>query len=162
MTPHYQAILVGMYNDWLAKNRKPAEISELHRMAGVAAGQPIPFMRRGDHPDAPRLRLDAELGFLTQVEIDFHAEMKRFLQEEVGVKSPIVPLADHTYFIANQPLMRTAIKSDIVDAHAYWQHPAIYGRRNEPMVNSPELSIIQKLARSATVGKPFTSSVLKM
>src|SRR3546814_20234539 len=94
MTPHYQAILVGMYNDWLAKNRKPAEISELHRMAGVAAGQPIPFMRRGDHPDAPRLRLDAELGFLTQVEIDFHAEMKRFLQEEVGVKSPIVPL-DH-------------------------------------------------------------------
>src|SRR3546814_9753799 len=122
MTPHYQAILVGMYNDWLAKNRKPAEIAELHRMAGVAAGQPIPLMRRGDHPDAPRLRLDAELGFLTQVEIDFHAEMKRFLQEEVGVKSPIVPLADHTYFIANQPLMRTAIKSDIVDAHVYWQH----------------------------------------
>src|SRR3546814_5611817 len=84
--------------------------------------------------------------------------MKRFLQEEVGVKSPIVPLADHTYFIANQPLMRTAIKSDIVDAHVYWQHPAIYGRRNEPMVNSPELSIIQKLARSATVGKPITVS----
>src|SRR3546814_7621611 len=84
--------------------------------------------------------------------------MKRFLQEEVGVKSPIVPLADKTYFIANQPLMRTAIKSDIVDAHVYWQHPAIYGRRNEPMVNSPELSIIQKLARSATVGKPFTVS----
>src|SRR3546814_2496307 len=47
MTPHYQAILVGMYNDWLAKNRKPAEIAELHRMAGVAAGQPIPFMPRG-------------------------------------------------------------------------------------------------------------------
>src|SRR3546814_13246285 len=82
--------------------------------------------------------------------------MKRFLQEEVGVKSPIVPLADKTYFIANQPLMRTAIKSDIVDAHVYWHHPAIYGRRNEPMVNSPELSIIQKLARSATVGKQFT------
>ncbi|RIA43765.1 hypothetical protein DFR49_1994 [Hephaestia caeni] len=158
MTPHYQAILVGMYNDWLAKNRTPAEIAELHRMAGVAAGQPIPFMRRGDHPEAPRLRLDAELAFITQVEIDFHAEMKRFLRDEVGVKSPIVPLADHTYFIANQPLMRTAMKSDVLDAHVYWQHPAIYGRRNEPMVNSPELSIIQKLARSATVGKPYTVS----
>lgn len=158
MTPHYEALLVGMYNGWLAKNRTPAQIAELHRMAGVAADKPVPFMRRGDHPDAPRLRLDAELAFLTQVEIDFHADMKQFLQKEVGVKSPIIPMADHTYFIANQPLMRTATKSDIVDSHVYWQHPAIYGKRNEPMVNSPELSIIQKLARSATVGKPFTVS----
>ncbi|MCM8730563.1 hypothetical protein ACFO8O_06215 [Hephaestia sp. GCM10023244] len=158
MTPHYQAILIGMYNDWLAANRKPAQIAELRRLAGVAAGQPIPLMRRGNHPDAPRLRFDAELDFVTHVEVAFHAEMKRFLQDEVGVKSPIIPLADHTYFIANQPLMRTAMKSDIVDAHVYWQHPAIYGRRNEPMVNTPELSIVQKLARSATVGKPFTVS----
>jgi len=158
MTPHYEALLVGKYNDWLAKNRTPAQIAQLHAMAGIAADKPVPFMRRGDHPDAPRLRLDAELAFLTQVEIDFHAEMKRFLKDEVGVKSPIIPMADHTYFIANQPLMRTAMKSDIVDAHVYWQHPAIYGKRNEPMVNSPELSIIQKLARSAAVGKPFTVS----
>ncbi|MCM8730561.1 hypothetical protein ACFO8O_06205 [Hephaestia sp. GCM10023244] len=158
MTPHYQALLVGMYNDWLAKNRKPAQIAELRQMAGVAAGGQIPFMRRGDHPDAPRLRLDAEIDFVTQVEIDFHAEMKRFLKDEVGVKSPIVPLADHTYFIANQPLMRTAMKSDVLDAHVYWQHPAIYGRRNEPMVNTPELSIIQKLARSAASDKPYTVS----
>ncbi|MGV1684632.1 hypothetical protein [Sphingopyxis sp. NJF-3] len=158
MTPHYQALLVKMYNDWLAKNRTPAEVAELHRIAGVAAGQPVPFMRRGDHPAAPRLRLDAELGFLTQVEIDFHADMKRFLTQEIGVKSPIVPMADHTYFIANQPLMRTAMKSDIMDAHVYWQHPAIYGKRGEPMVNSPELSIIQKLARSAVAGKPLTVS----
>jgi len=158
MTPHYQALLVSMYNDWLAKNRKPAEIAQLRTLAGVAVGQPVPFMRRGDHPDAPRLRLDAELAFLTQVEIDFHADMKRFLKEEIGVKAPVVPLADHTYFIANQPLMRTAMKSDILDAHVYWQHPAIYGKRNEPMVNSPDLSIIQKLARSAAVGKPYTVS----
>ncbi|WP_213981032.1 hypothetical protein [Sphingomonas sp. dw_22] len=158
MTPHYQALLVKMYNDWLGKNRSAAELTKLRGMAGVSAGQPVPFMRRGDHVEAPRLRLDAELAFLTQVEIDFHAEMKRFLKDEVGVKSPIVPMADHTYFIANQPLMRTASKSDILDAHVYWQHPAIYGRRNEPMVNSPELSIIQKLARSATAGKPYTLS----
>jgi len=158
MTPHYQALLVDKYNAWLAKNRTPAQLAELHRMAGVAADKPVPFMRRGDHPDAPRLRLDAELAFLTQVEIDFHADMKRYLKDELGVKSPVVPMADHTYFIANQPLMRTALKGDIVDAHVYWQHPAIYGRRNEPMVNSPELSIIQKLARSTTVGKPFTVS----
>ena len=61
MTPHYQALLVRMYNDWLAKNRKPGEIAQLRTMAGVAAGAPVPFMRGGDHSDAPRLRLDAEL-----------------------------------------------------------------------------------------------------
>jgi hypothetical protein len=158
MTPHYQALLVGMYNDWLAKNRSAGDLAKLRSLAGVGAGEKIPFMRRGDHVEAPRLRLDAELAFLTQVEIDFHAEMKRFLKDEVGVKSPITPMADHTYFIANQPLMRTAMKSDILDAHVYWQHPAIYGHRDDPMVNSPELSIIQKLARSATLGKPFTVS----
>ena len=158
MTPRYLALLVAKYNAWLAEHRKPAEIASLRQMAKVAAGQPVPFMRRGDFADAPRLRLDAELAFLTDVEIGFHADMARFLREEVGVKSPIIPLADHTYFIANQPLMRTATRSDIVDAHVYWQHPAIYGRRNEPMVNTPELSIIQKLARSAYAGKPFTVS----
>ena len=158
MTPHYEALLVRMYNDWLAKNRTPAQVAELHRMAGIPSGQPVPFMRRGDHPDAPRLRLDAEIAFLTSVEIGFHDEMKRYLKDEVGVKVPIIPMADHTYFMANQPLLRTLIKSDIVDAHVYWQHPAIYGQRNEPMVNSPELSTILKLARSAVAGKPFTVS----
>jgi len=118
----------------------------------------VPLMRRGDHPDAPRLRLDAELMFLTQVEIDFHADMQQFLRTEVGVKSIITPMADHTYFIANQPLMRAAMKSAVMDQHVYWQHPAIYGKRNEPMVNSPELSIIQKLSRSAVAGKPLTVS----
>jgi len=157
-TPHYQTLLTGLYNDWLGKHRTAKEIASLRGMAGVAEGQPVPLMRRGDHPSAPRLRFDAELAFITQVELDFHADMRRFLKDEIGVKVPIVPTADHTYFMANQPLMRTALAADLLDAHVYWQHPAIYGRRNEPMVNAPELSIIQKLARSAAVGKPFTVS----
>jgi hypothetical protein len=158
MTPHYQALLVKMYNEWLAKNRKPADVVALRKMAGVADGQPVPFMRRGDHPEAPRLRLDAEIAFITQVEIDFHEDFKRFLKDEVGVKVPIIPMGDHTYFMANQPLMRTLAKGDIVDSHVYWQHPAIYGHRNDPMVNSPEKATILKLARSAYAGKPFTVS----
>ena len=56
MTPHYQKLLVGMYNDWLAKHRTAREIASLRAMAGVAEGQPIPLMRRGDHPAAPRYR----------------------------------------------------------------------------------------------------------
>ena len=158
MTPHYQKLLTGMYNDWLGKHRSAAQIASIRSMAGVAAGQPVPLMRRGDHPSAPRLRFDAELEFITQVELDFHADMRNFLRGELGVKVPIVPTADHTYFMANQPLMRTALAGDLLDAHVYWQHPAIYGRRNEPMVNAPQFSIIQKLARSTAAGKPFTVS----
>ena len=61
-------------------------------------------------------------------------------------------------FIPGMPLLRTTSKFDIVDAHVYWQHPAISGRRNTPMVNHPLHSIEVKLTRSAMVGKPFTVS----
>ena len=158
MTPHYQALLVKLYNEWLAKNRSAAQITELKQLAGVGPTEAVTFMRRVEHPDAPRLRLESELDFLVSLENEFHDGMKRFLRDEVGVKVPIIPMGDHTYFMANQALMRVTSRGDVLDTHVYWQHPAIYGRRNEPMVNSPELSIIQKLARSAMVGKPYTVS----
>lgn len=158
LTPHYARILTDKYNAWLAKNRTPAELARLRQVSGIAAGQPIPFLRRGDFRAAPVERYKAEVGFLTQVEIDFHGEMAKFLREELGVKSVIIPSADHTYFIAGQPMMRSGAKFDVMDSHVYWQHPAIYGKRNEPMVNFPELAIPTKLARTAMVGKAFTVS----
>jgi hypothetical protein len=84
--------------------------------------------------------------------------MRDFLRQEVGVKAPIIGTADHTYFIPGQPLLETTQHFDIVDSHVYWQHPAIFGERNTPMVNNPEGSILQRLSRSAMAGKPFTVS----
>lgn len=66
----------------------------------VEQGAPIPFMRRGAFRDAPKEQFRAEINFLTSVKIDFQQEMARFLRGEVGVKSVIIPKADHTYFIA--------------------------------------------------------------
>ncbi len=158
LTPHYAQLLTAQYNAWLARNRKPAEVERMRSHAGVAAGQPIPFLRRSDWREAPAERYRAEIAFITEVEIGFHADMTRFLRDELGVRSIIMPTADHTYFIAGQPMMRSAAKFDVMDAHVYWQHPAIYGKRNEPMVNFPELAIPTKLARTAMVGKAFTVS----
>lgn len=158
LTPHYAKLLTDRYNAWLAKNRTPAELAKLRQLSGITAGQPIPFLRRGDFRDAPAERYRAEVAFLTLVEIEFHGEMTRFLRDELGVKSIIMPTADHTYFIAGQPMMRSGAKFDVMDSHVYWQHPAIYGKRNEPMVNFPELAIPTKLARTAMTGKAFTVS----
>ena len=158
LTPYYAALLTARYNDWLARNRKSVELARLRSLAGTGQGAPIPFMRRGDFRDAPQERFRAEIEFLTSVEIDFQQDMARFLREEVGVKSIIMPTADHTYFIAGQPMMRSSAKFDVMDAHVYWQHPAIYGHRGDPMVNRPDLSIPVKLARTAMMGKAFTVS----
>lgn len=158
LTPHYAALLTQRYNDWLARHRTPAMLTQLRSLAGVAPGEAIPFLRRGDFRDAPQERFRAEIEFLTDVEVEFQQDMANFLRREVGVKSVIMPTADHTYFIAGQPMMRSSARFDVMDAHVYWQHPAIYGHRNDPMVNRPDLSIPVKLARTAMSGKAFTVS----
>ena len=158
LTPHYAALLTGRYNAWLASNRSEEQLAQLRQQAGIGAGESIPFMRRGEFRDAPDERYRAELAFLTDLEIGFQSEMAGFLRGELGVRSVIIPTADHTYFIAGQPMMRSSAKFDVMDAHVYWQHPAIYGRRNEPMIDTPELSIPVKLARTAMSGKAFTVS----
>jgi hypothetical protein len=92
------------------------------------------------------------------MEKEFFLGMRAYLKDELGVKSLVVAMADHTYWIPNQPLLRSTSLMDIVDGHVYWQHPAIWGARNTPMVNEPLRSTIVKLSRSAFAGKPYTVS----
>jgi hypothetical protein len=158
LTPHYLDLLTRLYNEWLARNRSAAEIAAIRREAGVAASSPIPIMRTPQFPHASKTRFHAEAQFLIDTERGFFKDMEGFLRNELGVKAPIIATADHTYFIPGEPHLASTSALDIVDAHVYWQHPAIYGKRNTPMVNEPLDSIIQKLSRTAMVGKPFTVS----
>ncbi|HEY0315941.1 MAG TPA: hypothetical protein VGC28_06720 [Sphingomonas sp.] len=158
LTPHYLALLTGMYNDWLRHTMTATELADLHRLAGVPEGQPMTFTRRGDFDAVPKPVFDAEVAFITHVEQSYFADMSAYLRNDLGVKANIVATADHTYFIPGQPLLRTTQRYDINDAHVYWQHPAIYGLRNTPMVNDPLHSIIQKLSRTAIADHPFTVS----
>lgn len=158
LTPFYERQLTGLYNEWLELNRNPGQRDSLRREAGVAPGTPLPRLRRGEFGTASVDRFAAEADFYAAVEEGFLVGMKTFLKEELGVRCPIVGSADHTYWIPNLPLLLANSKMDQVDAHVYWQHPAIWGRRNTPMVDAPLDSTVVKLARSAMAGLPFTVS----
>lgn len=157
LTPHYKALLSDRYNVWLDETM-PDGLQRLRREAGVGDADPVPFMRRGDFSTASSERLDAELRFLTGVETAFMDDMQAYLQKTLGVKMPIIGSNDHTYFISGLPHLRTNAHFALQDAHVYWQHPAIYGKRGTPMVDDPENATIGKLARTAMLGKPFTIS----
>ncbi len=158
LTPEEKGLLTRDYNAWLAQNRTAAEIAHLKAIARVGAGQPLPFLQRQEFEGAPKERFYTEGAFLTQLETSALKDMEHYLKQDLRVKSLVIGTNDHTYFIPGMPLVRTTSKFDIVDAHVYWQHPAIYGRRNTPMVNDPLHSIEVKLTRSTMVGQPFTVS----
>jgi hypothetical protein len=157
-TPHYLALLTRMYNDWLVEHRSAAEVASIRKEAGVADGAPVPLLRRQQFEAASPLLFRSQGDFLINAEAGFLEGMRTFLRDEVGVKAPIIATADHSYFIPGQPLLETTQHFDIADSHVYWQHPAIFGKRNTPMVNDPDGSILQRLSRTAMLGKPFTVS----
>lgn len=157
-TPHHADQLDRMYQAWLAENLTSEELAELRALAGVAPGEPVPRLRVEQFAEAPAEQFHAEGAFYGALERDFFVGMRDYLVDELGVQSLIVGCADHTYWIPNQPILQGPAQLDVVDGHVYWQHPAIWGARNTPMVNDPLSSTIVKLARSPIQGKPFTVS----
>jgi hypothetical protein len=158
LTPFYARQLDEMYQAWLQEHRKPREIAAMREEAGVPAGAPVPRLTKGEFSVASKLRFHAEADFLESVENAFFFDMYSYIKEELGVRSLVIGNADHTYWIPNQPMMRANADLDFIDAHVYWQHPAIWGRRNTPMVDDPLDSTIVKLSRSPFLDRPFTVS----
>lgn len=156
--PSYAWQLDTMYQGWLAENRTERETAELRTLAGVGAGEPVPRLRVEQFAEAATPLFHAEGEFYGAVERTFFLDMKNYLTDDLGVESLIVGCADHTYWIPNQPIIQGTSQLDIVDGHVYWQHPAIWGARNTPMVDDPLSSTIVKLSRSPVAGKPFTVS----
>jgi len=155
-TPYYEKILTDRYNAFLKKRLSAAELERFRTLCNAKPGEPVRRLRREEFTDAPRERFHMEAAFYSDIETGFFREMKAYLKDTLGVKSLITTNADHTYFIPGTPQLRSAATiADIVDVHVYWQHPAIYGRRNTPMVNDPLHSIVVKLTRSAVAGKPL-------
>ena len=157
-TPAYARQLDTMYNDWLARNRTPEQVARLGAFAGVKPGEPIPRIRRGDFGITPKERFHAEADFLADVEKNFFLGMRDYLKKDLGVQSLVIGNADHTNWIPNLPMMRANSRLDFTDGHVYWQHPAIWGKRNSPMVDEPLKSTIVKLSRSPFLDQPFTVS----
>jgi hypothetical protein len=158
LTPFYSHQLDEMYQAWLKEHRRADEIAAIRQEAGVAADATVPRLTRGEFSAASKLRFHAEADFLESVEKAFFADMYSYIKDDLGVKSLVIANADHTYWIPNQPMMRANAELDFIDAHVYWQHPAIWGRRNTPMVDDPLDSIVVKLSRSPFLNRAFTVS----
>ena len=158
LTPYYEQRLAEKYNAWLKQTKSPQQLAQLCEQAGVEPGAPIPRLHREEFRDAPRERFHAEATFYMEMEKQFFLGMEDYLKKDLGVESLVIGTADHTYWLPNQPLLRSTSLMDIVDGHVYWQHPAIWNTRNTPMVNEPLRSTIVKLSRSACAGKPYTVS----
>lgn len=108
-------------------------------------------------------RFRDEALFYFELEKRYYLDMYRFLKEELGVHA-LVEGTNHNYGLPNlwaQSLM------DLMDCHAYWQHPHFprqpWSRtdwfiENTPMLDKPFESTIARLCRSSVLGKPFTVS----
>jgi len=158
-TPYYDNALTEIYNAWLQKKLTPDEINKLRALAGVSADRPLPRLKGGaEVAAAPKERFHTELSFYMELETNYFRDMKAYLTDTLGVKSPIVGTADHSHSGSSYPLLASTSLLDVVDGHTYWQHPGPRGIPNTPMVNDPFNSTVVELSRTAFAGKPYTVS----
>ena len=155
-TPYYDDELTRLYNAWLAENLMPGQLTRLRQLTGVIADQQIPRLQGGEVAAAPKERFYAEMRFYMEMESRYFGEMKRFLKEDLGVRSALIGTADHAHAGSSYPLLASTSLLDIVDGHTYWQHPGSDGIPDTPMVSDPLNSTVVELSRSAFAGRPYT------
>jgi hypothetical protein len=99
--------------------------------------------------------------FLWETERNHWEAMRRCLADEIGVKVPVVG----TIVATSTPNLMSAF--DVVDTHAYWQHPHFPGRdwdmdnwtvQSVSMADRPESATLSRLAWQRVAGKPHMVS----
>ena len=99
-----------------------------------------------------------------ELERTFFEAMRAFLKDELGVEPLLVGSSDHRSAVngfSGYPHIHSLLLFDIIDGHAYWQHPTwdkLPRTQNTPMVNDPPHATVVRFARSPVVGRPFTIS----
>ncbi len=157
-TPYYDNALNEIYNAWLRKKLTSEELSKLRAQAGASGDQPVPRLKGAEVGAASKERFYTELTFYIEMESVYFRDMKAYLKDTLGVKSPIVGTADHSHSGSSYPLLSSTSLLDIVDGHTYWQHPGPRGIPNTPQVNDPFNSTVVELSRTAFANKPYTVS----
>ncbi|MBI5394396.1 MAG: carbohydrate binding domain-containing protein [Verrucomicrobia bacterium] len=101
--------------------------------------------------------------FYYELESRYNREMYRFLRDELKVRA-LIEGTNHNYGL---PCLRAESLMDLMDCHAYWQHPRFprqpwsrtdWDIGNTAMLDAPRGNCISQLCRSSVAGKPFTVS----
>jgi hypothetical protein len=157
-SPFYEAELTSIYNHWLSRHKTAEEMATLRTICGVGSDVPIPLLRgRGVGAQAPPERFYAEAEFYNDLQGDYFAEMKEYIQKTLGSRSLVIGTADHSHSGSGYPILLAEKQMDIIDGHTYWQHPEYYVKKSS-MVNDPFNSTVVELSRSAIAGTPYTVS----
>ena len=171
-SPFYLAELTGMYNQWLATHRTPAQVEKIRQIASSVSavdtepralpkahpGDTIPLLKnKGEAATAQPERFYAEAEFYDDVQRSYFSDMEKYLKDTLRSKSLVMATADHSHAHSGYPMLLATSGMDVIDGHDYWQHPEMYVRK-APMVNDPLHSTVVDLSRSAIAGKPYTVS----
>lgn len=126
-------------------------------LARDAAGK-FPAFTRDDFTRHTPNAQEEWMRFLWSTEEHYWPALCAFLRDELGVRSLIVGTQlGWSPFPIQQ-------KMDVIDSHAYWQHPHFPGRpwdsenwtvKNTPMAGSPNGGTLPPLALQRVAGKPY-------
>ncbi len=118
----------------------------------------IAFFRHGDFGRKTAEARRDWIRFLLDVETRYWTGMADFLKKDLGVKAPIVGTQ-----MGWSPFTVQS-KLDVIDSHAYWQHPSFpkgdwdpvnWTIKNLPMTSQENGGTLPGLALSRVNGKPF-------
>ena len=162
LTKYYADELCTLWNEWLEKNVVQEKRNEWAKALGSTDGK-VPQSSGNDWAKCSDEHYQAEMNFFIELEQTFFEKTKKFLKEELGVKSMITGDADHNDWLSQYPHQIAAnMHGDFIDAHGYWDHaaygPPITLNKHNPMVNDPLDSSFNQFARAPMRGKPFTIS----
>lgn len=141
--------------DFAAVSLRPGGVVGLE--PGESSGS-VKFFRKADFATrTPEAQRDW-VRFLADVEDHYWTGMYRFLKDDLKVAAPVLG----TQMGWSPPTMQA--KLDVIDSHAYWQHPHFPRRPwdsadwtvgNLPMFGRPDGGTLPALALSRVAGKPF-------
>lgn len=101
--------------------------------------------------------------FYLELERRYYETMRRFLREVLKVRA-LIEGTNENYGL---PSLEAQATLDLMDCHAYWQHPEFphepwsgtdWRIKNSPMLDAPASATIGALSRSAVLGKPMVVS----
>lgn len=158
LPPTYKAALEERWNSYIES--RYGSVSAFLAKWGVR-GDRAPALTSKMYWGAPDFVRETWLDFIYQFEAETYMELYYFIKRGVGCKGLVV---GSTCFFSPLGIQS---RFDVVDAHAYWQHPEFPGASwdpqnwyvvNEPMVCNPLKSTVVSLAGYRVYGKPFVVS----
>lgn len=125
---------------------------------GIGENETVSWIKRRDWSSRTSAVQQDWIDFLWEAERAYWSQMRRFVKDELGVQATVLGTQ-----LGWSPFPIQA-EFDILDTHAYWQHPEFPGAqwdsrnwrvRRLAMSDAPDGGLLSWLARHRVVGKPL-------